>query len=120
MWSKVLGQMKENERYNASSLGVAGATMTAMVKRGYVIKFDGKPASYQKTVKGSQYSRIWGYIESSPKQEYYSFLKKGERYGMLCRIKGNDIYDCYDKLYSIDDITHVVERENGKPIYITL
>ena len=39
---------------------------------------------------------------------------------MLCRIKGNDIYDCYDKLYSIDDITHVVERENGKPIYITL
>ena len=108
-WANVIKQMEENKNYTATELNTHAATMTALVKRGYVEKQDGRPASYRVTSKGRHYAFLWDYITKNCIKEYIGLIKEGQEYGMLCKIKGNDILDCYDNLYDIEG-AKVIER----------
>ena len=92
-------KMELGVEYTAKDLGVAGATMTALVRRGLVEKIAGKPARYKK-LEGGLRSSIISLVKQHG-TEFFVVHKKNEKIGMQCSLKGNDIVDAWGKVYDI-------------------
>jgi hypothetical protein len=85
-----------NEGFTYKEIGIHYNTLGALVKRGYLSK-DG--SKYYLEPRGYLFTRIKALAES---REYFVLRKEGTTIGMMCSIKGNDILDCYENVYSFD------------------
>ena len=100
--------MQPNHYYTAKELGVAPATMTALVNRGLVERTDTSPRKYVKVIT-SIFAAISSLKTSYP-CDLFGLYRKGEQTGMLCKIANNKVVDCWDKPY---DLTNVVIARFG-------
>lgn len=111
-YTEIFNKMQPGVQYTASQLGVAGATMTAMVRRDMVKDCGGKPKHYVKV--NSKLGQIKAFYDewydkvALGTTEYITLWKKNQPIGMMCYWKDGTLYDCYGKLYgSVQDVCAV-------------
>ncbi len=108
-WFELLKSMSDTEYKTAKELGVAAQSLTAMVRRGYVEKLNSAPTKYRKADKAKYYIMAFEYINKHPNKNHYDFYKSNEKLGMMCSIKGNDIMDCYDNIWDLENLGGTIE-----------
>lgn len=118
-WLEILQQMSDSEYKTAKEIGVAAATLGAIVRRGYIEKTNTTPAKYRKTNKAQYYIKAFIFIKKNP-SESYSFYKENEPFGMLCSVSKNDILDCWGNVWDLEGLTGIIEYPDGKPIRVPL
>lgn len=110
----IYDKMEAGVHYTAKDLGVAPASMTAMVRRGLVEDCGGKPKQYTK-IDNSKMKTIRDFYEQYRHDvplgdtDYFTLFKKGETLGMCCHFDGGLVKDCYDKNYGdLSDVSKVM------------
>ena len=101
------------EKYNkvpeefatAKEIGLAAATLGAMVRRGFVETLDTSPKQYRRVNNPS--IQIYKLYEEKNKPNYFTLFKKNKQIGMLCSMSGNDIIDCWGKPYDLSDVCRI-------------
>lgn len=91
-------QMPANEWISAKELGVAPASMTAMVRRNMVEATNTSPKKYRRIV--SPNFVLFLLYEHMPR-EFVGIQLAGEELDMLCTIKNGKVYDCWGEPYDI-------------------
>ena len=89
-----------NEKGNAftwKEIGIHFATLNSLVKRGYLSK---KGDKYSLESKGIMFAKI---ESKTINCDYFSLKKPNSEIGMLCSIKGPNIYDAFDNEYELED-----------------
>ena len=104
------------EKYNlipteyatAREIGLAAATLGAMARRGFVEVLDGAPKKYRKI--NNPAIHIFRLCEENKDDydTYFTLLKEGAPYGMLCSMHEGNVLDCYGNKY---DLTNVIQIE---------
>ena len=74
------------------------ATLNALVSRGWLEKVNGN--HYRITTAGLTFSRL---EEVMAGQEFFTIRREGDALGMMCTIKGADLFDCWGKPYVLDN-----------------
>lgn len=103
-YKDVFNSMIPEKQYTAAELGVAPASMTAMVNRGMVTKIAGKPMKYIKVIKGVSVKNklILDIIKQYPNGSYISFGKNGYVKDVICMICDNKICDINDYMKPLE------------------
>lgn len=112
---EIYEMMQPNQYYTAKELGVAPATMTALVNRGLVEKTNSSPRKYIKII-NSIFAAI-NSLKNTHSCEFFGLYKKDETIGMLCKFTNNKITDCWDKPYDLKDV--VIARFDQKYFDLT-
>ena len=114
-FTEVYNNMKDNIWYTAKDLGVAPATMTALVNRNLAIKDDScSPKKYLKV--NNVLLKIIEIVEQEKSaNKYFTLYKTNEELGMFCSIKNDKVLDCWDNSY---DISNVFKLEINKKVYM--
>jgi hypothetical protein len=104
--------MPANEWKTAKELGVAPATLTAMVRRNYAKALDTSPKTYCR-IKSS--AAVLAFLLEKYKSELTNFIgihRCNEELSMLCSTKNGKVFDCYGNLYDIAaaDIVRIGHR----------
>ena len=94
----ILELMEGGKEYTARDLGVAPATMTAMVNRNMVEKIVGRPCRYRKAESNCM-QRLDSLLRSNG-SEYFVVWLKGKEIGMMCRYKNGILYNCWDEKWN--------------------
>ena len=84
----------------AKEIGVAPATMTAMVRRNMVAVTDTSPRQYRRII--TPYVVLDMLLPYMPR-EFVGIYKKNEKIGMLCTVKNGRVFDCWGEPYDISD-----------------
>lgn len=90
--------MEKNSTSNFTwqEVGIHYATLNSLVNRGYL---DKKNGSYTITPKGRTFAKI----EAKTKgYDYFCLRKKDRTLGMMCYVKGADVFDAFDRKYDLD------------------
>lgn len=103
-WSK----MEEGKWYTASELGMAAASMTAMVRRGLVDDWSCRPKKYRK--KENKLIKILGYLQNF-EYEFFTLYREGETIGMLCSLDKERVLDCWENLYDLTSVNRLVVKK---------
>ena len=106
------------EKYNkipeeyatAREIGLAGATLGAMARRGFVDVLETSPKQYRKS--NNPAIKIYLLCEENAKDydTYFTLRKKNEPLGMLCSISNNVIVDCWGNPYPLENICKIEFR----------
>lgn len=120
-WVEVLGSKPTGASGTAKEWGTSAATLCAIVKRGYMSKTNTSPAVYTKLPAAANYLRAMVWLMRHPNEDnYIDLYRSNEKLGMLCRVVGHDIVDCYDQLYDMTDVAGIVEwDENGHAYHVS-
>lgn len=97
----IWNNMEAEKWYKAADLGVAPATMTALVNRGMVEKTNTSPKKYKK-LKNTLVS-ILNILDKNP-CEYFTLYKINQPLGMMCSLKNEKVLDAWDRIYDITDV----------------
>lgn len=103
-YREIVDGMQPGVQYTASELGVAPASMTAMVNRGLVEKIVGKPMKYMRPISSSSSeidSRILKALEGYPEDSYFSLQKDNYISGRVCTIQNGQVCDVNDYMKNI-------------------
>lgn len=110
---------KQIERIGVSEFGwrdvnIHYATLNSLVKRGYLQNNNG---TYSVTPLGHQFAEIENRTKGV---EYFCLRREGETLGMLCYIKGADIYDAFDRVFTIGSggVLLSFHKPNSKEVFI--
>jgi hypothetical protein len=95
-------QMQPDKYYTAAELHVAPATMTAMVNRGFAEKTNTTPRKYIKSA--SKIVQILS-ILSGHEGESFIMYTSDRSLGMLCTLKNEGVYDCWEKKFNTTNAT---------------
>ena len=106
-YMSVWNTMEDDKWYTAKELGMAAASMTAMVRRGLVVDRAGKPKQYKKTV--STLAKILEVLKDK-EFEYFTLYKTDRQLGMLCSLKNEQILDCWEKPYDLTNVYKLVVK----------
>lgn len=108
-YEEIYNRMVDNVEYAAKDLGVAGATLTAMMNRGLIERTsNSSPYRYRK-VSGNPTFELTKKILSIVKDnnaDLFTLFKRNKTLGMLCSYdKANSRFlDCWGKAYDISDV----------------
>jgi hypothetical protein len=94
----VWNSMEDGQWYTAAELGMAAASMTAMVRRGLVQDKNCRPKKYMKIA--NPLVKILDILKDK-EFEYFTLYKAGRDLGMLCSLKNERVLDCWEKPYDI-------------------
>lgn len=100
----IWNSMEADKWYKAADLGVAPATMTALINRGMVESTNTSPKKYKK-IKNTLVS-ILDILSKNP-CEYFTLYKADQKLGMMCSVKNEKILDAWDKDYDIAGVNIV-------------
>ena len=123
-YKEVLRAMTPEKQYTAAELGVAPASMTAMVNRGMVIKIAGKPMKYMRpgAPKSVLKGRIAEVLKDYPDGSMFNLCKNGYAVGCgkLCVVKNGEVVDLndYGKIVNPDNFDYLLIK--GKKIELKL
>jgi hypothetical protein len=92
------------EYKTAREIGLAAATLGAMVRRGLVETTASSPKLYRRI--NSPASRIYQLCEEY-KQNQFILYKKDSKNGMLCTLSKNSIFDCYGTHYNLNGVNRI-------------
>ena len=103
----VWNTMEDNRWYTATELGMAAASMTAMVRRGLVVDRAGKPKQYKKVA--NVLVKILDILKDKD-FEFFTLYKTDRPLGMLCSIKNEQVLDCWEKPYDLTNVCKLVVK----------
>ena len=103
----VWNTMEDNKWYTATELGMAAASMTAMVRRGLVVDRAGKPKQYKKVA--NVLVKILDILKDKD-FEFFTLYKTDRPLGMLCSIKNEQVLDCWEKPYDLTNVCKLVVK----------
>ena len=106
-YMSVWNTMEDDKWYTAKELGMAAASMSAMVRRGLVVDRTGKPKQYKKTV--STLAKILEVLKDK-EFEYFVLYKTDRQLGMLCSLKNEQVLDCWEKPYDLTNVYKLVVK----------
>lgn len=103
-YEEIYNLMAEDKWYTASELGVAPASMTAMVNRGMVEKKDVSPRQYRK-IKNVM-TQIVDILNQDANATFFVLYKENAPLGMMCSYDkaGGKILDCWGKVYNTSGV----------------
>ena len=119
-YKDIASSMQSGVQYTAAELGVAPASMTAMVNRCLVIKTAGKPMKYMRieTSKSVLQGRIAEILNEYPEGSMFNLCKSNYAIGCgkLCIVKNGEVVDLndYEKIINPDDFDYLLIK--GKKI----
>lgn len=101
---EIYNSLEPNASYTAKTLGISGATCTAMCRRGLLECINTKsPKVYRKSNSINKYLKIKEYYDTychsvaTGSTDYVSCWEDGETIGMMYHWKNDELYDCEDK-----------------------
>lgn len=97
----IYNKMEKDKWYKAAELGVAPASMTAMINRGMVDKTDTSPRLYRR--KQNKTVNILKKLGNNFNDGDYFSLYPEQGLGMLCTVEKERILDCWGNPYNIDN-----------------
>lgn len=103
-YTEIYMKMEKDKWYLASELGVAPATMTAMVNRGLVEKTDTSPRKYHKI--SSVLTTVLSILKNY-NVEFFGLQKEGAAIGMLCYLDKERIMDCWGNPYDLTGVNRL-------------
>lgn len=112
----IYNKMEAGKDYTAKDLGVAPASMTAMVRRDLVVVTkETSPKTYRKNTDNNS-AWIIGTVQNFlPKdRDWFIIHIENEQYGMMCSLKNNIVIDCYGNPY---DLSRAIAVEIGTTTY---
>lgn len=110
IWKKA----EPDVEYTAAMLGIAPASMTAMVRRHmFEVVKETSPKTYRK-VKDNYLPAVLEFLQKNLHSDYFDIKKSGAELGMLCSMKNNQIYDCWEQPYDITGIEYVEIHQFGR------
>lgn len=91
----------------AREIGLAAATLGAMVRKGFVETLDTVPKQYRRI--DSPAVRTYKFLDEHKKEynTYFVLWKKGKKLGMLCQMSGDKIVDCWGNNYDATDVVSI-------------
>jgi hypothetical protein len=107
-YMEIYNRMAVDKWYTAAELGVAPASMTAMINRGLAEKTDTCPRKYRRMA-NPQASILD--ILSGFEFEFFTLYKKDKPIGMLCSLDKERIMDCWGKPYDLTDVNRLVVKK---------
>ena len=118
--------MTFEEKYNlvptefktASQIGLAAATLGAMVRRGLVEATNTSPKQYRKS--SNPAAKLYILIEQNKDDfdTYFTLRKSNQKLGMLCSTSNNTILDCLGNPYDLTDVNRIEFRTKHYDIQI--
>lgn len=113
-WVEVLGSKPTGASGTAKDWNASPATLCAMVKRGFMSKSNTSPAIYTKLSAAANYLRAMVWLMKHPEPDnFIDLYRSNEQLGMMCRVVGHDIVDCYENIYDMRDVAGIVVWEDG-------
>ena len=106
-------QMEPGKYYTAAELKVAPATMTAMVNRGFAEKTNTSPRKYIKS--NCKIVQILSVLKGHEDESFIVYTSD-RSLGMLCTLKNEEVYDCWEKKFNITNATKIELKNNEKII----
>ena len=103
----IYNSMAKDVWYTAAQLGVAPASMTAMVNRGLVERSETTPRKYKRLA--NPYVTILD-ILSKFEFEFFTLYKSDRELGMLCYLEKEKIMDCWGKPYDLTNVNRLVVK----------
>ena len=100
--------MAEGVWYTAVELGVAPASMTAMVNRNLVERTASTPRKYRRLA-NPQVAILD--ILSGFDFEFFTLYKRNQPIGMLCYLEKEKVMDCWGKPYDLTDVNRLVVKK---------
>lgn len=107
-YSAIWRQMPSNKWLTAKEIGVAPATMTAMVRRNMVEASNTSPRKYRRLMTPNV---VLEFLLSYLPCEFAGIYSEGEEIGMLCTVKNGRVFDCWGEPY---DISTAIKVRLGK------
>ena len=104
-YMNVWNTMEDDKWYTAKELGMAAASMTAMVRRGLVVERAGKPKQYKKVA--NPLVKILDILKDQ-EFEYFTLYKTDRPLGMLCSLKNERVLDCWEKPYDLTNVCKLI------------
>ena len=98
---KIWNTMEQEKWYSAADLGLAPATMTALVNRGMVERTNTAPRKYKKIE--NKIVKILSCLQKFS-FEFFTLYFDNKTLGMLCYLNKDKVMDCWGKP---QDLTHV-------------
>lgn len=112
---EIYDRMEFNKEYTAKELGVAAASMTAMVRRGLVQKVGNySPNRYIKTQ--NTLKAILDILKDYPDVEYFTLYKSTQKLGMICSVSNSTVKDCWGNNYDLSNVNMMVVKGNVCPL----
>ena len=103
----VWNTMEDDKWYTAKELGMAAASMSAMVRRGLVVDRAGKPKQYKKMA--NALIKILEILKDKD-FEYFILYKTDRPLGMLCSLKNGQVLDCWEQPYDLTNVYKLVVK----------
>lgn len=102
--------MIPEEYATAREIGLAAASLLALVRRGLVEIQDGSPKKYRKATNPAV--KIYMLCEENKNDydTYFTLRKSTESLGMLCSISNSTIVDCWGKPYDLTNVNKIEFR----------
>lgn len=96
--------MPHNKWATAKEIGVAPATLTAMVRRNMVEATDTSPKQYKRIITNATVLEMLLFYYPV---EMVGLYKADETVGMLCIIKSGKVYDCWGNSFDLSSAAKV-------------
>lgn len=105
---EIYKRMEKDKWYTAADLGVAPASMTAMINRNLVERTDTSPRKYRRVA--NPQATILD-ILSGFDFEFFTLYKSDQALGMLCFLDKEQIMDCWGKPYDLTNVNRLVVKK---------
>lgn len=116
--------MTFEEKYNlvpteyktASEIGLAAATLGAMVRRGLVEATNTSPKKYRRSTNPA--AKIYMLIDQNKNDfdTYFTLRKSDQELGMLCSFANNTVLDCWGHPYDLTNVNRIEFRTKAYDI----
>ena len=117
-YKEILSNMTPGQPYTAAELGVAPASLTAMVNREMVTRVVGKPMRYvrPKERKCQVEERILAALEGYPEGSQFALHKNGYATGVVCVIHKGMVCNVNDYMKRVDTTDYTTLFIKGKKV----
>ena len=104
------------EYKTASEIGLAAATLGAMVRRGLVEAINTSPKQYRRSTNPA--AKIYMLIEQNKNDfdTYFTLRKSDQKLGMLCSFANNTVLDCWGHPYDLTNVNRIEFRTKAYDI----
>lgn len=108
--------MVTNEFQTASQIGLAAATLGAMVRRGLVEAINTSPKQYRRSANAA--AKIYMLIDQNKNDfdTYFTLHKSTQKLGMLCSFSNNTVLDCWGNSYDLTNVNRIEFRTRAYDI----
>ena len=108
--------MVTNEFQTASQIGLAAATLGAMVRRGLVEATNTSPKQYRRSANAA--AKIYMLIDQNKDDfdTYFTLRKSTQKLGMLCSFSNNTVLDCWGNSYNLTNVNRIEFRTRAYDI----